>query len=83
MLGLFATKAVNPGVITEGWLVGGSPTFFTIQILSMLLVCAYCFLFTLGMLHVINFITPVKVTKEEEIAGLDNSLHGEIAYEQD
>jgi ammonium transporter, Amt family len=83
MLGLFATKAVNPGVNIEGWLVGGSPTFFVTQIISMLLVCTYCFFFTLGMLHVINFITPVKVTKEEEIAGLDNSLHGEIAYEQD
>jgi ammonia channel protein AmtB len=35
------------------------------------------------MLVIINFITPVKVTVEEEEAGLDSSLHGEIAYEQD
>ncbi len=83
MLGLFATKAVNPSVINEGWLIGGSSKFFWTQIGSMFIVCTYCFLFTYAMLYIINLITPVKVTKEEEIAGLDNSLHGEIAYEQD
>ena len=83
MLGLFATSAVNPSVINQGWLIGGSPTFFITQLVSMLLVCLYCFGFTYGMLVIINFITPVKVTVEEEEAGLDSALHGEIAYEQE
>jgi len=83
MLGLFATSAVNPSVINQGWLIGGSPTFFITQLVSILLVCTYCFLFTYLMLVIINFITPVKVTAEEEEAGLDSALHGEIAYEQD
>jgi len=83
MLGLFATNAVNPNVINQGWLIGGSPTFFITQLVSMLLVCTYCFGFTYAMLVIINFITPVKVTAEEEEAGLDSALHGEIAYEQD
>ena len=83
MLGLFATNAVNPNVINQGWLIGGSPTFFITQLVSMLLVCTYCFGFTYLMLVIINFITPVKVTVEEEEAGLDSALHGEIAYEQD
>jgi Amt family ammonium transporter len=83
MLGLFATNAVNPNVINQGWLIGGSPTFFITQLVSMLLVCTYCFGFTYLMLVIINFITPVKVTIEEEEAGLDSALHGEIAYEQD
>jgi Amt family ammonium transporter len=81
MLGLFATKAVNPSVNIEGWLIGGNPTFFFTQLIAILLVCTYCFLFTYVMLVIINFITPVKVTKEDEEAGLDTSLHGEIAYE--
>jgi len=34
------------------------------------------------MMKVINLITPAKVTAEE-IAGLDNSLNGEIAYEEE
>ena len=83
MLGLFATKAVNPTVAIEGWLVGGSSRFFWTQIGSMFIVCTYCFLFTYAMLYIINLITPVKVTKAEQEAGLDNSLLGEIAYEQD
>ncbi len=83
MLGLFASKAVNPMVQVEGLFIGGSSEFFMKQLLSVLAVSAYCFLFTYVMLKAINLITPVKVTKAEEEAGLDSSLHGEIAYEQE
>ncbi len=83
MLGLFASKAVNPMVTVEGLFVGGSAEFFIKQLVSVAAVCAYCFIFTYIMLKVINLITPVKVTKAEEEAGMDVSLHGEIAYEQD
>jgi Amt family ammonium transporter len=83
LLGLFASKAINPAVVNEGWLVGGSSSLFWIHLVAILLVCTYCFLFTYAMLYIINKVTPVKVTKEEEAAGLDSSLHGEIAYEQD
>jgi ammonium transporter, Amt family len=83
MLGLFATKAVNPAVQVEGLLVGGSAEFFLKELVSVLAVGAYCFVFTYIMLKIINLITPVKVTQEEEIAGLDSTLHGEIAYEEE
>ena len=39
----------------------------------------YAFGFTYVMLRVINAITPVKVTEEDE-RHLDQSLHGEMAY---
>ncbi len=83
LLGLFASSAVNPMVTTNGLLLGGGFSFFLTQLVSVLVVCIYCFVFTYVMLKVINLITPVKVTREEEEAGLDSSLHGEIAYEQD
>ncbi|MFH1194372.1 MAG: ammonium transporter [bacterium] len=83
MLGLFASSAVNPMVTTNGLFTGGGFSFLFIQFISVAIVGAYCFLFTYIMLKLINYITPVKVTKEEEEAGLDNSLHGEIAYEQE
>jgi Amt family ammonium transporter len=83
MLGLFATKAVNPAVQVEGLLVGGSAEFFMKELVSVIAVGAYCFIFTYFMLKIINLITPVKVTQEEEIAGLDSTLHGEIAYEEE
>jgi Amt family ammonium transporter len=83
MLGLFATSAVNPMVTTNGLFVGGGFEFFWKQVVTILIVCTYAFIFTYVMLWLINFITPVKVTKQEEETGLDNSLHGELAYEQD
>ena len=83
MLGLFATSTVNPMVTTNGLLVGGGFEFFLKQLITILIVCTYAFVFTYVMLWLINFITPVKVTKQEEETGLDNSLHGELAYEQD
>ena len=83
MLGLFATSSVNSMVTTNGLFVGGEFEFFGKQLVTVLAVCTYAFIFTYVMLWLINFITPVKVTKLEEETGLDSSLHGEMAYEQD
>lgn len=83
MLGLFASKAVNPAVQIEGLFIGGDFSFFLVQTASVLMVSVYCFVFTYIALKIIDKITPVKVTREEEEAGLDSSLHGEIAYENE
>ncbi len=83
LLGLFATNAVNPMVTTNGLFMGGGFDFLIKQVVTVLAVCVYAFVFSYVMLWLINFVTPVKVTKEEEEAGLDSSLHGEMAYEQD
>lgn len=83
LLGLFATSSVNPMVTNNGLMMGGGFGFFWKQLISVVGVCFYAFVFSYVMLWLINFITPVKVTKEEEAMGLDNSLHGEIAYEQE
>ncbi len=40
----------------------------------------YAFVFTYGMLLLINLVTPVKVTEQNEMEGLDTALHGEQAY---
>ena len=83
MLGLFASSAVNPMVTVQGLFISGSWEFLIKEAVSVLAVGAYCFIFTYIVLKIINLITPVKVTKAEEEAGMDASLHGEIAYEQD
>ncbi len=80
-LGVFGSVAVNSAG-TDGLLFGGSGFFFT-QVISVLVVSIYAFLFTYVMLWLINKITPVRVTKEIEELGLDNSFHGEIAYENE
>jgi Amt family ammonium transporter len=78
LLGLFATKAFNPEGI-DG-LFAGNPGFFVKQLAAALLSSAWAFSFTLGMLWVINKITPVKVEEAHEQVGLDEALHGEQAY---
>jgi len=41
----------------------------------------WAFAFTYAMLRIIDAFTPVKVTESHEEIGLDESLHGEHAYE--
>ncbi|MEI6575606.1 MAG: ammonium transporter [Bacteroidota bacterium] len=80
LLGVFASKAINPAG-ADGWLYGNA-TFFYKEVIAVVLASLYAFLFTYVMLIVINYITPVRVTEEAEILGLDMHLHGEKAYDE-
>ena len=80
-LGVFGSVAINANG-ADGLLLGGTKFFFT-QVISVLAVSVYAFLFTYVMLWLINKITPVCVTKEIEEQGLDDSFHGEVAYENE
>jgi Amt family ammonium transporter len=59
----------------------GNSSFFVKQVLAVLFSSVWAFAFTYGMLSIINLITPVKVEDAMEEIGLDESLHGEKAYE--
>ena len=50
------------------------------QTVAVLIAVAYAFAFTYVALWVINLILKVRVSPEEEEAGLDESIHGEMAY---
>jgi ammonium transporter, Amt family len=78
LLGVFASTAVNPAG-ADG-LVRGNGTFFMKQSVAVLGASLYAFAFTYGMLAVINRITAVRVGEEHEEI-VDESLHGEVAYE--
>jgi Amt family ammonium transporter len=78
MLGLLGSTAFNPAG-SNGLLFGGGK-FFGVQILAVLISSIYAFAFTYIMLAIINLVTKVKLSKEEEERGLDESLHGETAY---
>jgi Amt family ammonium transporter len=79
MLGIFADKAFNP--TGANGLLQGNYWFFLKQLAATLFSSVWAFVFTLGMLKVIDWVTPVRVTEGEEQIGLDSSLHGEHAYE--
>jgi len=81
LLGVFATKAINPAVLSEG-LAFGQSTFFFKEVITVLAASAYAFIFTYIMLALINLIVRVRVPEEEEKAGLDISQHGEKAYDE-
>ncbi|MBK8598899.1 MAG: ammonium transporter [Holophagales bacterium] len=76
--GIFATTAFNPAGV-DGLLRGNS-RFFFVQLLAVAISSAWAFVFTYGMLWLIDRVTPVKVSEEGERSGLDASIHGESAY---
>ena len=77
LLGVFASEAING----QSGLLEGNSTFFFKEVIAVMIGAAYAFLFTYLMLVVINKITKVKVSEEEEAMGLDYALHGENAYD--
>jgi Amt family ammonium transporter len=77
-LGIFGEVAMNP-TGSNGLIYGGT-TFFLKQTIAALGAALYGFLFTYTALWVINKVTKVRVSKEDEEAGLDASVHGETAY---
>lgn len=61
--------------------VSASLEQFLMQLLGVIIVAVYSFFVTLIILKVIDMWgKPIRVTPEEEVAGLDNSLLGEDAY---
>jgi len=79
MLGILGTTAVNAG--GANGLINGGGSFFMKELVAVVLCGAYAFVFTYFMLWLINKFTPVRTTEDEE-ATLDESLHGETAYQQ-
>jgi len=79
-LGIFATTAVNAAG-ADGLLMGGG-AFFLKELLVVIAVGIYAFVFSYVALKVINIFTKVRVSTKEEQEGLDFSIHGENAYEE-
>jgi Amt family ammonium transporter len=81
LLGVFASTAWNPAASggVNGLLAGDS-SFFMKQLAAGLFSSVWAFVFTFGMLSLINWITPVRVEDAHEEVGLDEAIHGESAY---
>jgi Amt family ammonium transporter len=78
LCGIFATTAFNPAGV-DG-LLRGNTHFFLVECAAVLLSSVWAFVFTYGMLWLIDRVTPVKVDEAGEVAGLDQAIHGETAY---
>lgn len=76
LTGVFASKAVNPAISTNGLFFGESSLFWA-QIIGLVGSVAYTFIVAFILLRVTDAISKLRVSPEEEELGLDISQHGE------
>ena len=76
--GIFASTAINAA--GPNGAIFGNPYQLGLEAFGLLVVGAFAFFGSYALLKVVDFITPVRVTAEEEAKGLDESQHGDEAY---
>ncbi|WP_446424470.1 ammonium transporter [Mailhella sp.] len=72
LIGVFASRAINT--------VQASFEQFFLQLLGIVVVGAWSFAASWLILKVISRFGPIHVSREQELQGLDEALHGESAY---
>jgi Amt family ammonium transporter len=78
LTGVFASKVVNPAG-AEGLLYGGFH-LFGVQLLAIVTTWLYAAAVTAVILKALDVFMGLRVREEEEITGLDITLHGESGY---
>jgi len=76
--GLFASKAINEA--GGDGLFYGNPGQLWTQVIAVLATYALAGVVTLVILKVVDAVVGLRVTEEDEVAGLDLSQHSETAY---
>ena len=79
LVGVFASKSVN-GI---SGLIEGNVRQLGVQIAAVVIVGVYSYIVTYLIFKLLNTFGPVRVSPEVEEKGLDESLHGEYAYDFD
>jgi Amt family ammonium transporter len=84
-VGLFASPelAKQAGLGLYGVLYGGGWSLLGIQALGLVLVAAWGFGLTWLSLKIIRRFVPVRVSRDEELVGLDVGIHGVPAYSEE
>lgn len=77
LTGVFAHQNVNAGNTTGNGLLYGETHLFTVHVIAMVAVSAFAFFGSFILLKITDLVSPLRVTAEEEVAGLDISQHGE------
>ena len=76
--GIFASQAINSS--GANGLIYGNIRLVGIQLIAIAATIAYSGIMTFIILKVLGKFMSLRVTSEEEMAGLDVSQHGEEAY---
>lgn len=77
LTGVFASKAINPDVVTTDGLIFGEFRLFAVQTLALICVSIFAFIGSWLLLKITDTISPLRVSEDEERLGLDMSQHGE------
>ncbi len=77
LTGVFASQKVNPLNTTGDGLFFGHTHLFFVQLIALVGVSIYAFFGSLLLLKITDMISPLRVSAEEEVIGLDISQHGE------
>ena len=83
LTGVFADPAVAGNDASGNPVAGllyGNPGQVLIQVEGVLVTIVYCAVVSFILLKIISVIVGLRVTEEQEVAGLDLSLHGEIVH---
>ena len=76
--GLFASTSINPD--GANGLFFGNPGQLWIQFVSVVSTMVFAFVMTLIILKVVDIIVGLRITEEDEVKGMDVSLHNEAGY---
>ncbi len=77
LTGVFAHTNVNSGNTTGNGLYYGHTHLFFVQLIALVGVSAFAFFGSLLLIKITDMISPLRVSAEEEVMGLDQSQHGE------
>jgi Amt family ammonium transporter len=82
LVGIFADRAVNTAVTHQGLLNGGGLHLLGEQAIAVAVTLLWSGLVTFGIVWLLNRVMPsgIRVSAEDEEAGLDLSQHSETAY---
>src|SRR5271166_6175550 len=86
LTGVFATKLINPvfkndqGVVLGSGMIDGNFSQIFNQLVGVLIAVVLAVVGTLAILKVVDILIGLRVSAEQEIEGLDVTLHGEEGY---
>lgn len=78
--GIWGTLAIGLFSVNTGLFYGNGISQLGIQAIGVLAVIAWVAITTGGFAYVMNKFSPIRVSEEEEISGLDFAEHGSSAY---
>jgi Amt family ammonium transporter len=77
LTGVFANTNVNPAITNGNGLFFGESHLFLIQLFALVVTSIFAFAGSWILLHITDWISPLRVSSEDEVIGLDISQHGE------